>query len=444
MTPPEHLGETVTAAQPVVSLRKHWLHGASVGILLQGAGLVLGFLSSVLVARLLGPRGLGQYSYVLAIVSVLSMLATLGLPTVTSRLLAAYQSRNDWEHAHGILLWSNRMIGAAGLLLGLGLMAGGYVLGKEDQHTLYLLAAPIVLVLALTNLRQRALQGLHRPLAAQLPEQFVKHSVFLCIGGILWFAGYRFIMNPDGVMAIWLLAVLLSLLAGAVLLRRLTPSPMRHAGTHYKKDEWISIALPIFFADVLTVVLGNSDIIILGWLKSMEDVGLYQVSLRLSLLMLVLLGASNWVLAPWFARFHTTNERKRLQSVVTRTTRAIFAATLVLYLMLVLWGKPLLAVFFGEKFIASYPVLLILGAGQLMNTATGPVVNLLAMTGGQRELAWCTSASLAFNIILCLTLIPVFGPIGAAISVALSTSAYNILLAFTVNRRYGIAATILG
>ena len=444
MSDSSNVQKSASPAQQNESLRAHWLRSAGVGVLLQGVGLSLAFASSVLVARLLGPHGLGQYSYVLAIVAVLSVLATFGLPTVVARLLASYQAKEEWGQARGLLRLSNLLVGATGVFLGLCLVAAGIVWGGGSQRWLYLSAAPLVAILAWTNLRQRALQGLHRPVAAQLPEQLIKHSVFLVVGGALWVSGYQFIMQSDGVMAIWLLAGLASLLFGAALLRWFSPPVLREAESRYEPEVWFAIALPIFIADVLGVVLGNSDTIILGWLRSPDEVGLYQVALRLSGLMLVLLAASNWVLAPWFSRFHVTGEKDRLQSVITRTTRAIFAATLVLYLIVVLWGEALLGIFFGEKFIESYPILLILGVGQLVNVASGPVVSLLAMTGGQVLLAWSVAAIAILNIILCMLLVPKFGVIGAAISIAASTSVYNVLLAVSVKRRSGVAATILG
>lgn len=444
MTTPANVRIPAAPVQPVASLRAHWLQGAGVGVLLQGAGLVLAFASSVALARLLGPHGLGQYSFVLAIVAVLSVLATLGLPTVVARLLAAYQTKEEWGKARGLLRWSNLLVGAFGIMLGLGLTAAGMVWEGGEQQWVYSVAAPLIVVLAWANLRQRALQGLHRPLAAQLPEQFIKHTVFLAVVASLWIAGYPFVMRTDGVMAVWLLAGLSNFLFGAALLHRLSPQLLRTAEPRYEPHQWITIALPILIADVLAVVLANSDTIILGWLRSPEEVGLYQVALRLSVLMLVLLGASNWVLAPWFARFHITGEKDRLQRVVTRTTRAIFAVTVVLYFVLVLRGEALLGIFFGDEFVEAYPLLLILGAGQLVNVASGPVVNLLAMTGGQRELAWSVAAAAFLNIILCVLLVLAFGLIGAAVCVAFTTGVYNVLLAVVVKRRSGIAATVLG
>ena len=51
--------------------------------------LILGFGSGVLAARLLGPEGLGEYAYALAIASVASIPVGLGLPTAVVRFLVA-------------------------------------------------------------------------------------------------------------------------------------------------------------------------------------------------------------------------------------------------------------------------------------------------------------------------------------------------------------------
>jgi len=80
----------------------------------------------------------------------------------------------------------------------------------------------------------------------------------------------------------------------------------------------------------------------------------------------------------------------------------------------------------------------------MVNVASGPVINLLAMIGGQRELVWSVAAAVVLSIILRMLLIRVFGLIGAAMREAVSTGAYNVLLAAVVKRRSGVAATILG
>ena len=425
-------------------LKALWLKGSAVGLVMQGIGMALAFASSVLLARVLGAGGLGRYGYVLAIVSVLAVFAAFGVPTMVARLLVAYRAKEENGLARGLLRWAGLRVTIVSVLLALALAIYGKVQGGENELWLYLWAAPLIPLLALTNLRQRALQALHHPILAQLPEQLAKHAIFLAIAGILLWLGSNLPRTAEGMMALWVVAVSASLGIGWGLLRRFLPVELKSGSREYRKLEWSRVGSTLLLADGLGVILGNSDTILLGLMRSSEEVGLYQVALRLSGLMLVLLGASNWVLAPWFAKFHALEDRARFQSVVTRSGRAVFLATLGVFLLMVVAGRLFLAMFFGPEFQAAYPLMLILGVGQLVNVASGPVVNLLAMAGGQRELVRGVSLAAASSIVLCLVLIPKFGALGAALSVAVVTSGYNLLLAAMVNRRVGIRATILG
>lgn len=420
------------------------MRGASIGVAVQAAGLGLAFGSSVFLARVLGPVELGRFAYVLSVVAVLAVVAAIGLPTVVARMLPSYEARDSWSLAKGLWRWSNAIIGGIGCLLGFGVMAFGLCSPEPGQQKLLLMAAPIVVVLALTNLRQRTLQGLRHPVYAQLPEQLLKHLLFLLLGGAIWLVGHQWISQAHRMMVLWLLSSTFSLFAGAILLQRLKPRAFRNTEAQYEPRYWLSMALPFLIADALGTFFLNIDTILLGWLGTAEDVGLYQVGLRISALLLVLLGASNWVLAPWFSRLHETGETERLQRIVTRTTRAVFTATSFAYIVMVIAGKPFLALFFGSEFVAAYPVMLILGLGQVINVATGPVVNLLAMTGGQRELALATALVVMLSGGLCVVLIPTLGIVGAAIGVATANAGYNVGLAVLVNRKTHIKASILG
>src|SRR5512139_2960268 len=164
--------EVYASPQHDQSLHKAWLRGAISGVLLQGTGLLLAFVSSVLLATILGPEGLGQYSYVMAIVAVLSGIATLGLPIVITRQLATYQATSSWELGAGLLSYSNLIVGGTSLLLVVGLVIYGSSMVSGEMQRLVFWASPLVLVLAFSILRQRTLQALHHPIAAQIPEQF--------------------------------------------------------------------------------------------------------------------------------------------------------------------------------------------------------------------------------------------------------------------------------
>ena len=59
-------------------------------------GVLLAFLAHVVLARVLGVRGFGYYIYALTLVSLLSLFAMLGLNTSIVKLLASYESQQNW------------------------------------------------------------------------------------------------------------------------------------------------------------------------------------------------------------------------------------------------------------------------------------------------------------------------------------------------------------
>lgn len=428
-----------------VSLRVSWIRGVSLGVAVQGLGVGLAFVAGAAAARLLGPAGFGVYAYALAASGAASVPAALGLPAAVTRFLAVYRRRGEWGEARGLLHYADRFAGGAGVVLGAGIVAVGLFAWGGRWLSVFLLAAPLVPLFAGVNLRQKALQGLDRPVAAQLPLEVIKPVTFLITVGALWLAGVGAARTPAGVMAAWTLSVALAFASATVLVRRGSPPDLRAAAPEVApRVAWLRVALPMLLADGLGMLYARTDTLMLGALRPPTDVGLYAVALRSAGLLAVLLGASNWVLAPWFARLHEEGNHERLQRVVTRSTRAVFAVTLLGFGVAVVWGRPLLGVVFGAPFRAAYPALLVLGVARLVDVGVGPVVTLLAMTGGQRALAVTMGGAALGNLVGCGLLIPRLGLMGAALSFGGAVIATNVILAGVVRRRIGVAPSVVG
>jgi O-antigen/teichoic acid export membrane protein len=431
-------------AGPAGSLRRQLVQGAGIGVLLQSLNLLLGFGSGVLAARLLGPEGLGQYAYALAIAGVASIPVGLGLPTALVRFLVVYRQSGEWGLARGLLRRSNLLVGALGGGLAFLVLLVAAIVSGGSRALVFLLVAPLIPLLVWTRLRQAALQALHHPIAAQLPEQLIKPTAFLVLAGLLWMTNTDLGRQPQGLMAAWLLASVMAFLVGVGLLRRLSPNTLRDAAPRYDTRRWLSTALPLLATDGVGIWLSMTDIILLGIFRPATEVGLYHVAVRTAGLIVVFLTASNWVLAPWYARLHAAAEKERLQRIITHTIRGVFLLSFCVFAVFAIWGHALLEAFFGQSYAAAYGILVILAAARVANVAAGPVVNLMAMTGGQKALAWVMTVAAAANIIGCWLLIPRFGMYGAAITTAAATVGMNYGLVVIAWRRMGIRTTIFG
>lgn len=68
----------------------------------------LSFITSILLARLLGVEGYGAYAYVVAWFFLLEVPAGLGLRILLPREIAIYETHQKWSLMRGIINWANR------------------------------------------------------------------------------------------------------------------------------------------------------------------------------------------------------------------------------------------------------------------------------------------------------------------------------------------------
>jgi O-antigen/teichoic acid export membrane protein len=96
---------------------------------------------------------------------------------------------------------------------------------------------------------------------------------------------------------------------------------------------------------------------------------------------------------------------------------------------LIFFGAPILAFVFGEEYaeIATLP-LAILAIGQVINVTFGSVGRLLVMSGYERHSLLGQAFSLVVVGVLGVFLIPEFGALGAAVSIAIGILIWNLIL----------------
>jgi O-antigen/teichoic acid export membrane protein len=146
-------------------------------------------------------------------------------------------------------------------------------------------------------------------------------------------------------------------------------------------------------------------------------------------------------IAPTVSELFARGEKDRLQNMISKSTWAIMAFALPMVLFLILGGKWLLPIVFGPEYAPAYILLVILCLGQLFNAAMGSVGLLLNMSGFERLTAQGVTIAALSSIILNLILIPIGGPVGAAVAVFTSMVVWNVLLGLWLFQKTGIIST---
>ncbi|MBA2556467.1 MAG: oligosaccharide flippase family protein [Chloroflexi bacterium] len=416
----------------------------SFGLLVLSTG--FGFVSNVLLARILGAGGYGLYVFVMAVIGILGVFCVVGLDRLVVRELAGHVTRGSWDLASGVVRYANALGLVASVavtllaLVAIAVVSGGF---ESPTAVAFALALPILILSTLGRVRSTTLQALHHVVIAQVPERVVRPVLLTVLLGVVAMAAPPDLRTPALAVVVSVAAVGAAFLVGTVLLRLRLPPQLLSATPRYESRRWLKAAVPLTLLGIVGAVNQQADVILLGALVGPEEAAVFAVANRSAALIGFGLAAVNSWLAPVVSSLWASGDRVELERTVIRAARLATVVTAALAVGFVVFSDSLLLVF-GPEFTGGATALTVLSAGQVFNALTGSVGVLLVMTGHDRQVLVAAGFGAVLNVVLNLLLVPQFGATGAAVAHASSMAIWNILLAIAVYRRLGIHSTALG
>ena len=434
------------AALNIGRLRAHLIKGAAGSFVLQVGFAGFAFLNAIILARVLGAGGYGAFANAMAWVSLLTIPATFGFGILLVRDTAIYRSQSKWGLLKGLLRFSDRFVLVFSVSLALLAAAvAGFLFAAPDQatmrHTIWI-ALLMLPLFALYNLQEAATRGLEYVIRACLPGMIVRPGL-LFVGIISIYYVWPNHLSAPTAMAVNVGAAVVTLGLGVFFLRKLLPVEAKTATPEYTPRPWLKAAFPMLVYGGAQIVLGQTDIVMLGAMRGAHEVGLYAVANRLAFLLVYVVMAGETILAPIISRLYSNNERKRLQKILTRAVRLSLLAIFPFGLLLILKGESILLIF-GDEFSAAKTALIILTCGRILDVAFGSAALILAMVNCERIVAVVFTIIAGTNILFNALLIPRYGLDGAAIASVISLTLAKLFLSIYLIKKTGIDTTILG
>ncbi|WP_025209021.1 flippase [Hippea sp. KM1] len=412
--------------------------------LLKVSSVGLGFLTSLLLAHMLGAKGYGAYAYALSLVDFINVFVVFGLPVLTTKQVSIYSSKKKWGYLRGFLKWSERVILINAIIAASLSFVITFIFQSHLNHEMLLpfrIAVLLLPFLGLLQLKEAAIQGLKHIIMGQISSSTIRPLIFLIVIAIAYFSKIN--LNPSRTIELNIVAVIVALVFSFYILRNYLPPEIKLEKAKYKAKFWIKSALPLLLSGVLGLINSQTDIIMLGAMKGAYATGIYAVATRVATLIVFILASVNAAMAPTIAELYAKNNLKQLQNVITKSARAVFFLSLPIAVFLIYKGKLALWLF-GKEFMAGSSTLAILSIGQLINASAGSVGLILAMTGHEKDVAFGVGVSAVVNVILNAMLIPHLGAKGAAIATSTSMIMWNIILGIYVYKRTRLDPTALG
>lgn len=408
---------------------------------LRVASVALSFGASLLLARLLGASGYGAYAWCVSVATLVAAPATLGIEKLLVREIAVSHSAAAWGELRGLVRWSNLVVAASAVLVGLaaGAVAMQFAHQAAEGSTAALMAALVMVpLLALTRVRTGILRGLRRIGLSETPEQLLRPLALLAFLGTAFLAGGR--LSP--LQAVWfaVLATAIAFAVGSLMLGRRLPAECASAQPCYRARAWLLASLPLVLWIVMSATEHHIDVLMLGAMAGPADAGTFSAADRIATTLVYLPYAVNVVLGPEYARLHAQERREDFQRLLTRSSRITFAVVLA-GATVIAAGGPWLLGLFGPEFVMAYPALVILCIDRVCDGFAATVGGALVMTGNERAVARAVGLGAIVNVVANYLLIPHYGVLAAAVATLASTAVARVDMIVTLYRRTGLKAT---
>jgi len=404
-------------------------------------GMLLGFVSRVILVRFTTQSEYGIYCLALVIINILVIISTLGLQEGSTRYIAYFRGKNEEGKVRGVISSSIKIAIIASISLATISFFTSDFISTSIFHTpalstplkIFSIAIPFTVLIRVFI---AIFRGFDRADAQVYFNNILRPILYLLFLIAVVLAGLSFL----SVIYAYVLSIAVTCVALVIYVMKKPPLSMRSGSgvTNPMTKELLFFSVPLLAVDILGMLMSWTDTLMLGYFKTPDVVGLYNAALPLANLIPIVISSVAFLYTPIVSSLYSKNQMREMKRTYVVLTKWCFLATLPIFFVLFLFPGVILTLLFGSRYIGASVALQILSLGLFVGTATGHNYNILIAMGKTNILMHIFLISGITNIILNGALIPPFGIIGAAIASAFSVIIANIIISIKLYQFSGI------
>ncbi|MEK7174246.1 MAG: flippase [Patescibacteria group bacterium] len=390
-----------TSVRQTLAKNTFWLTVSNVG------GRLLRAIIIVYAARVLGAGEWGAFSYAITLIGMLTIVTDFGVNSILTREIT---KRSDPAEQTRYL--------ATALIMKVVLLAPSMLFVVFFGPVITSLAAtrailPIVaIILAFDTIRDFGFAVIR----AHEKMEFEARA-FIFTNAAITGLGFVFLaLSPTITSFAWSYAVGTGLGAVAALLP--LRDHLRKPFSHFERKlvrPILASAWPFALSGLLGGLMISTDVLLIGWLRTAEEVGFYSVAQRVVFFLYLIPGVLATSIFPALART-AKHDAVRARRLTEFTLGVAFLAALPIMAGGWLLAPGIIQTLFGDAYSPAAPAFAILTL-TLAATFAGVILsNVVFAYDRQRYLIIYAAIGGGLNVILDILLIPPFGIIGSAIA----------------------------
>lgn len=377
-----------------MEFKKKIAYNLLISILAKIASLILGLAAIGLTTRYLGQNGFGEFSTILAFLFVFSVLADLGLYSITLKEIS--KDGADERKITGNV-FSFRLISGF-LIFGAAVLAGFISPYSWAVKIGILIASVGYWAMAGSQILMSAFQKYLKMEKVALADGF---SRLIHLGLVLFF-----IQKNGGFFSIvWAfsIAALINLFLLLIFVQKHIPFKLEFDFVFLRKT--LIQSYPLALGAVLTMLYFKMDTVLLSLMKPSSDVGIYSLPYRILEVLIFFPSMFTGLIMPFLSKY-VFSEAERFKNIVQKSWDLLLITIIPLIVGTLFLSKKIIFLLSSPEFIKSVDVLNILIFATAIIFISNLLYNIIVVLEKQKQFIWIFGAGAVLNIVSNLIFIP--------------------------------------
>lgn len=373
---------------------------------------LFGLVTSIFVARLLGPYYMGIYGYLVWLVGAVSVLVSFGLPGAILKYVSEVLGRDDSETAYSIV--SRFFVIELGLsLLGfLIISVGALVLASNDIKKYLILGAFTIVPSTIGTILCQSVNAAHeyRRTAPLRVASALAQAILFPI--VLWLGFGLF-----GLLISWICVEILSLFLSYKIFKEVFNKGLKilaNLNRDLMGRIWkFALAMAIMtFLDA--VVWQRSETFFLKMFSTLEQISYYTIAYSLARLISFIPSLLSGVMMPVMSAKYGTKDIKGIGEIYYHTAKYLAILAFPVSLLGAAAAPAIINIMYGANYSASVPVFKVLIVFNVFGVISSISSLVTYSTENQMFNVKLGTLAAGINILFALLMIPKSGALGAA------------------------------
>jgi O-antigen/teichoic acid export membrane protein len=398
---------------------------------------VFGVATSIIIARTLGAAQLGEYSYILWLIGILTILINSGLPMAVTKYVSEYMGRDEPAAARKIFTSILKLELTISIIVSLSVLSLSFFFASEpERRHLLILASLNIIPIVLSRIYYSAAAGLQRYKILARASIITSPIQFLLIVLIL-FSGYSVI----GLILVNIIGSILNLVILWNLIKKeFNNIPIQPSSL----DESIKKRIAKYTAGVSGIILidaivwQKSEVFFLERFSTAENIAFYSLAFTIGYMAMQIPAVFSSLLIPYFSEIYGKTDTAGLKNGYVNSTRYLAFISFPIGIGGAVLSTPLIELAYGSEYLGSAipaQIILLFNSFGAVSRASSSI---LYGTEEQSFILKWGGIIAIFNILLDLFLIPRYGAIGAAIANSTAQMGGVAGGALYINKEFGI------